>query len=174
MRTEPFRTPTSTSIDSQGRGVPLPYMGTSTPFLSPLFLSDSRHLQRRSTLSILKQRFLSQVSVSSCLARTDTNPDVHEGNKIILQDLLSLHMVRKTTTSTIISYHPSLQGTSAKRLQSLAQRTGDSVYWSKNFKRSKDPTILLLAMLWYALYAWDEAFEVLCSYINAIVRLCHF
>ncbi|KAF8122691.1 hypothetical protein EV363DRAFT_1404712 [Boletus edulis] len=89
-------------------------------------------------------------------------------NKVLIQDLLSLHMVRKTTTSTIISYHPSLQGTSAKRLQSLAHRTGDSVYWSNIYKRSKDPTFLFLAILWYALYAWDEAFEVLFHYINAL------
>lgn len=61
------------------------------------------------------------------------------------------------------------QGTSAKRLQSLVQRTGDSVYWSNIFKKSKDPTFHFLAILWYALYAWDEAFEVLFRYINAIV-----
>ena len=104
----------------------------------------------------------------SCL-QADTNPDVREDGKILLQDLLSLHMVRKTTTSTIISYHPSLQGTSAQRLQSLAHRTGDSVYWSKNFTRSKDPTFLLLAILWYALYEWDESLELLYQYISDLV-----
>lgn len=103
----------------------------------------------------------------------DLNP-ISEGDKIILQDLLAIHMYRTSTTSTIISYHPSseLQRTSAKRLQSLVQRTGDSVYWSKIFDRSKDPTFLFLAILWYALYAWDEAFEVLYRYINALV--CNF
>ncbi|KAF8416145.1 hypothetical protein L210DRAFT_3429843, partial [Boletus edulis BED1] len=91
-------------------------------------------------------------------------------NQILLHDLLSIHMHRTSTTSTIISYHPSseLQRTSAKRLQSLMQRTGDSVYWSNIFKRSKDPTFLFLATLWYALYAWDEAFEVLYRHINAL------
>lgn len=81
-------------------------------------------------------------------------------------------MHRTSTTSTIISYHPSseLQRTSAKRLQSLVQRTGDSVYWSNIFKRSKDPTFHLVAILWYALYEWDEAFEVLYCYINSLVR----
>lgn len=78
-------------------------------------------------------------------------------------------MVRNPTTSTIISYHPSIQGTSAKHLQCLASRTGDSVYWSNIFKRSRDPTFLFLAILWYALYAWDEAFEVLFRYINTLV-----
>jgi len=89
-------------------------------------------------------------------------------NKFLHQDLLSLHMVRNTTTSTIISYHPSLRGTSAKHMQSLVSRTGDSVYWSKIFKRSKDPTFLFLATLWYALYAWDEAFEILFRYITTL------
>ncbi|KAG8216442.1 hypothetical protein J3R82DRAFT_6548 [Butyriboletus roseoflavus] len=91
-------------------------------------------------------------------------------NRILLQDLLAIHMYRTTTTSTIISYHPSseLQRTSARRFQSLVQRTGDSVYWSKIFDKSKDPTFLFLAILWYALYAWDEAFEVLYGYINAL------
>lgn len=94
-----------------------------------------------------------------------------QDNIILLQDLLAIHMYRTSATSTIISYHPSseLQRTSARRLQSLVQRTGDSVYWSKIFERSKDPTFLFLAMLWYALYAWDEAFEVLYRYINALV-----
>lgn len=94
-----------------------------------------------------------------------------EDNKYILQDLLAVHMYRTAKTSTIISYHPSseLERTSARRLQSLVQRTGDSVYWSKIFERSKDPTFLLLPFLWYALYAWDEAFEMLYNYINALV-----
>ncbi|KAH7882413.1 hypothetical protein F5I97DRAFT_1987033 [Phlebopus sp. FC_14] len=87
---------------------------------------------------------------------------------ILLQDLLAIHMVRTVESNTIISYHPNadLQRTSAKRLQSLVQRTGDSVYWSKIFAKSKDPTFLFLAILWYALYAWDEAFEVLYAHIN--------
>ncbi|KAH0834804.1 3-beta hydroxysteroid dehydrogenase/isomerase family-domain-containing protein [Lanmaoa asiatica] len=139
--------------------------------VSFLLSNDSHHLQRRNKRLIAKHHFLSQASISSCLGRTDTNLDVHEENKFLFQDLLSLHMVRSTNTSTIISCHPSsgLQGTSAKRLQSLVQRTGDSVYWSKIFERSKDPTFLFLAILWYALYAWDESFEVLFRYINALV-----
>ncbi|KAI9568117.1 hypothetical protein HD554DRAFT_2022923, partial [Boletus coccyginus] len=95
-------------------------------------------------------------------------PTCTKENKIVLQDLLSLHMVRNSTTSTIISYHPSMQGTSAKHLQCLASRTGDSIYWSNIFKRSRDPTFLFLAILWYALYAWDEAFEILFRYINTL------
>ncbi|KAG9311757.1 hypothetical protein JVU11DRAFT_8000 [Chiua virens] len=91
-------------------------------------------------------------------------------NKVLMQDLLSLHIIRNTTTSTMISYHPHLKfyASSANRLQSLVKRTGDSVYWANIFKGSKDPTFLLLAILWYALYAWDEAFELLGRYISAL------
>lgn len=81
-------------------------------------------------------------------------------------------MIRTKETSTIISYHPLIgsKRTSAKDLQSIVQRTGDSVYWTKIFKRSKDPTFLFLAILWFALYAWDEAFEALYQHITALVR----
>ncbi|KAI6158566.1 cora-like Mg2+ transporter protein-domain-containing protein [Pisolithus thermaeus] len=66
----------------------------------------------------------------------------------LLEDLLAIHME-----------------TSASRLRSLVERTGDSVYWSKLFKKFEDPTFVFLAILWYALYAWDEAFEVLYQHI---------
>ena len=86
----------------------------------------------------------------------------------MLQDLLAIHMVRNKETNTIISYHHNsdLQKTTAKRLRSLVQRTGDSVYWSKLYDKSKDPTFVFLAILWYALYAWDEALEVLYAHLS--------
>lgn len=89
---------------------------------------------------------------------------------LLLQDLLAIHMVRERNTSTIISYHAisDVKTTSAQHLRSLVQRTGDSVYWSKIFKKSKDPTFLFLAILWYALYAWDEAFEALYGHITEL------
>ncbi|KAG2140527.1 uncharacterized protein EDB93DRAFT_1252817 [Suillus bovinus] len=88
--------------------------------------------------------------------------------KILLLDLLAIHMVRSEDSSTIISYHPSssLRRPSAKRLHSLLYRAGQSVYWQKIFAKSKDPTFLFLAIMWYALYAWDEAFESLYIHIN--------
>lgn len=78
-------------------------------------------------------------------------------------------MVRNTNENIIISYHhqSKLQKTTAKRLQSLVQRTGDSVYWQKLYGKSKDPTFVFLATLWYALYAWDETLEVLYAYLSA-------
>ncbi|KAI9457687.1 hypothetical protein HD554DRAFT_2029943 [Boletus coccyginus] len=88
--------------------------------------------------------------------------------RYILQDLLSIHMVRTVQSSTIISFHPKLRKATAKRLHSLINRTGRSVYWSKNFERSNDPTCLFLCFLWYAMYEWDEVFEVLYSHINQL------
>ncbi|KAF8553819.1 hypothetical protein OG21DRAFT_1522884 [Imleria badia] len=95
-------------------------------------------------------------------------PLVLSDKKILLQDLLAIHMVRSTTENIIISYHhqSNLQKTTARRLQSLVQRTGDSVYWQKLYGRSKDPTFVFLAILWYALYAWDEALEVLYAHLS--------
>jgi len=38
---------------------------------------------------------------------------------------------------------------------------GRSVYWQIVVRKSKDPTFVFLAILWSALYAWDEALESL-------------
>ncbi|KAJ8580628.1 hypothetical protein M405DRAFT_33742 [Rhizopogon salebrosus TDB-379] len=88
-------------------------------------------------------------------------------------DLLAIHMIREVETSTIISYHPKSMSTrcqtSAKRLHSLILLVGESVYWQDIFSKSKDPTFLLLAMLWYALYAWDESLESLDNYVTSLV-----
>ncbi|KDQ58359.1 hypothetical protein JAAARDRAFT_34159 [Jaapia argillacea MUCL 33604] len=87
---------------------------------------------------------------------------------ILLLDLLALHLVRTPESSTIISYHPesTWQTTSAKRLNSLVHGVSQSVYWQKIFEKSSDPTFVMLAILWYACYAWDEALEVLYGHIN--------
>ncbi|KAF8123855.1 hypothetical protein EV363DRAFT_1587052 [Boletus edulis] len=89
-------------------------------------------------------------------------------DKYILQDLLSVHMVRNVQSSTIISIHPKSRKKTADQLHSLINRTGRSVYWSKNFVNSKDPTCLFLCFLWYAMYEWDELFETLYSHINEL------
>ncbi|KAL4063406.1 cora-like Mg2+ transporter protein-domain-containing protein [Scleroderma citrinum] len=93
---------------------------------------------------------------------------LQSSNNILVQDLLSIHMVRTPASSTIISYHPSSssQRTSAKRLRSLVQRAGQNLYWQRVFSKSNDPTFLLLAILWYVLYSWDEAFEALYNHTN--------
>jgi hypothetical protein len=44
------------------------------------------------------------------------------------------------------------------------------VYWQKIFEQSKDPTFFFLAILWYALYAWDESLDHLYIHMNWLVR----
>ncbi|KAG1896143.1 uncharacterized protein F5891DRAFT_609260 [Suillus fuscotomentosus] len=90
--------------------------------------------------------------------------------KYLLEDLLALHMIRSSdpSGSTIISYHPSAQWnrTTAERLKNLVQKVGESVYWQKIFEQSKDPSLVFLAILWYALYAWDESLDHLYTHMN--------
>jgi hypothetical protein len=59
--------------------------------------------------------------------------------------------------------------TTAERLHQVMERAGGSVYWNKIFQESKDPTFFFLQILWYALYSWDEAFEVLYTRIKELV-----
>jgi hypothetical protein len=63
-------------------------------------------------------------------------------------------MVRDTSASTIISYHSADEEstTSAKDLDASVRFLGDSVYFLI-FKNSLDPTLVLLAILWHALYS---------------------
>jgi len=73
-------------------------------------------------------------------------------------------MVRDANSSTIISYHddnPVWSTTSAKDLSTRLKLVGHSVYWKSIVKNSKDPTLIFLAILWSALYSWDEALEAL-------------
>ncbi|KAG1817367.1 hypothetical protein EV424DRAFT_1540458 [Suillus variegatus] len=90
--------------------------------------------------------------------------------KYLLQDLLALHMIRSSdpSGSTIISYHPNAQWdrTTAERLKNLVHKVGESVYWQKIFEQSKDPSFVFLAILWYALYAWDESLDHLYTHMN--------
>ncbi|PPQ75298.1 hypothetical protein CVT24_007521 [Panaeolus cyanescens] len=88
------------------------------------------------------------------------------GRQLVL-DLLSVHFIRKSTGSTIISYHPSLalRTTSADYLHKRIRFAGQSVYWQTIFRQSKDPTFVLLTFIWHALYSWDEALENLYSHI---------
>ncbi|KAG1789706.1 uncharacterized protein HD556DRAFT_1492388, partial [Suillus plorans] len=90
--------------------------------------------------------------------------------RYLLEDLLALHIIRSSdpSGSTIISYHPSAQWnmTTAERLKNLVQKVGESAYRQKIFERSKDPSLVLLAILWYALYAWDESLDHLYTHMN--------
>lgn len=94
------------------------------------------------------------------------------GKHVLHIDLLAIHMVREKNSSTIITYHPKQRGrTTAERLHQVMERAGGSVYWNKIFRKSKDPTFFFLQILWYALYSWDEAFEVLYLRIKELVRM---
>ncbi|KAG1885543.1 hypothetical protein F4604DRAFT_1878208 [Suillus subluteus] len=89
------------------------------------------------------------------------------GEHVLLIDLLAVHMIREKNSSTIITYHPPLRDrTTAERLYQVMERAGGSVYWNRIFAASEDPTIFFLVILWYALYAWDETFEVLYNRIK--------
>lgn len=96
------------------------------------------------------------------------------GNRILLPDILALHMVRSPKHSTIISYHPphTHRTTAASTLQARLLAAGQSVYWNKIFTSTigSDPTLVLLALLWYPLYAFDESLEALYTHICWLVR----
>ncbi|KAG1888186.1 hypothetical protein F4604DRAFT_1877351 [Suillus subluteus] len=82
------------------------------------------------------------------------------GEYVLLIDLLAIHMIREKNSSTIITYHPALRDrTTAERLHQVMERAGGN------------PTFFFLAILWYALYAWDEAFEVLYNRIKDLISV---
>lgn len=82
-------------------------------------------------------------------------------NKVLVRDLLSVHLIRNDTRSIIISYHGGKSGdqlyTNAAYLHGRIRYAGKSVYWQKMLKVNKDPTLVLLVFVWHAIYAWDEA-----------------
>ncbi|KAJ3576809.1 hypothetical protein NP233_g148 [Leucocoprinus birnbaumii] len=91
--------------------------------------------------------------------------------KILFSDIMSLHMIRdRSQGHTIISYHAPrrFRSTPAKKLRDRFHLTGSSVYWSKIFERSRDPTFTFLSLLWYPLYAWDESLEALYNHICSL------
>ncbi len=92
-------------------------------------------------------------------------------NRIIVHDLLGIHAVRHGpdhhNPSTIITYVPPTRdpksdaSTSASTLNTRVLATGRSVHWSDLYRTTADPTLHVLAQLWYPLYSWDETLEVL-------------
>jgi hypothetical protein len=83
-------------------------------------------------------------------------------------------MVRSPKLSTIVSYHPphSQRTTSAYFLRTRLLAAGQSVYWNKIFNSTieSDPTFVLLTLLWYPIYAFDESLEALYLHICWLVR----
>jgi hypothetical protein len=89
-------------------------------------------------------------------------------------------MVRNTDddANTIISYHPHdtenahPTTSSAEALHTRLRLVGKSVYWRTLFStetQMEDPTLVLLAMLWHALYSWDEVMEKMNGYFCDLV-----
>lgn len=115
-----------------------------------------------------KQRKMFPLMKPSEKRTIDVMSPLHlHGDHVLLIDLLAIHMIREKDSSTIITYHPALgDRTTAEHLHQVMERAGGSVYWSKIFAASKDPTFFFLAILWYALYAWDETFETLYNRIK--------
>jgi len=113
--------------------------------------------------------FIAEMVARVGTATIDTQAPLtlRSSDRILLLDLLAIHMVRRQHGSTIITFHPSPEwkSTSARYLQSRVRYAGESVYWQTVLTRSRDPTLVLICMLWYALYAWDESLENLYSHL---------
>jgi len=88
-------------------------------------------------------------------------------NQLLVLDLLSVHLIRNINGSTIISYYPSqnLPTAKAKFLHMRIRLVGQSVYWKSILQKTQDPTFVLLAFMWHAMYSWDEALENLYEHI---------
>ncbi|KAG1767123.1 hypothetical protein EDD22DRAFT_327562 [Suillus occidentalis] len=138
------------------------HITVTLPFVRTLRKNSRSSRSAPTTPVPLSQSTSSRINTQAAFPMSD-------GNMLFI-DLLAIHMVRGVKTSTIISYHPESTWcrTSAQRLHSLMQLVGGSVYWQKIFDKSQDPTFVFLAILWYALYAWDESFELLYSHVSEL------
>jgi len=95
---------------------------------------------------------------------------LYSNKRLLVLDLLSVHLVRNINGSTIISYHPTLNipATTAPFLHERIRFAGQSVYWQSMFQKSQDPTLVLLTFIWHTMYAWDEALENLYEHICSL------
>ncbi|KJA25334.1 hypothetical protein HYPSUDRAFT_37835 [Hypholoma sublateritium FD-334 SS-4] len=95
---------------------------------------------------------------------------LYSNRRLLVLDLLSVHLIRNKNGSTIISFHPSLDvpTTTAPFLHERIRFAGQSVYWQSIFQKSSDPTFVLLTFVWHAMYAWDEALENLYDHICSL------
>ncbi|KAF5325049.1 hypothetical protein D9619_009601 [Psilocybe cf. subviscida] len=91
-------------------------------------------------------------------------------DRLLVLDLLAVHLIRNVNGSTLISFHPTLNipTTTAAFLHERIRFAGQSVYWQNIFQKSPDPTFVLLTFIWHAMYAWDEALENLYSHICSL------
>ncbi|KZV83553.1 hypothetical protein EXIGLDRAFT_728203 [Exidia glandulosa HHB12029] len=96
-------------------------------------------------------------------AETSSSPQT------LIFDVLAVHLVRDPALPTLLSYHPKSKywlTTSAEHMYKRVEMAGDGIYWGRIWRNSRDPTFMLLIIMWHALYAWDEAMD---SLFDAIV-----
>ncbi|KDR77304.1 hypothetical protein GALMADRAFT_246652 [Galerina marginata CBS 339.88] len=95
---------------------------------------------------------------------------LYSNNRLLVLDLLAVHLIRNVNGSTILSFHPTLNlpTTTASFLHERIRFAGQSVYWQSIFQKSPDPTFVLLTFVWHAMYAWDEALENLYEHICSL------
>ncbi|KIL59755.1 hypothetical protein M378DRAFT_131254 [Amanita muscaria Koide BX008] len=135
--------------------------------LDPVTKSDHITLTLRFVRKIPKPQQPSRNHGRRTSNSQDPIIDVHKplvlDRSALQPDLLAFHMIRSQTTSTIISYHSSEKygSTTADELCERLQLVGRSVYWAKIFEANPDPTFVVVSMLWYCVYAWDEATQEL-------------
>ncbi|KAG6818314.1 hypothetical protein H0H93_006039 [Arthromyces matolae] len=134
-------------IPSRYQENPIPGQGDREFFCYPIFADMTKAKQMIDTQAPLKLR---------------------SKRRILVLDLLSVHLIRNSENSTIISYHPEMEHhptTKASYLWERIRYAGQSVYWQIIFQKYPDPTFVLLTFVWHALYAWDEALEHLYNHI---------
>ncbi|CAA7269923.1 unnamed protein product [Cyclocybe aegerita] len=126
------------------------------------FSAKSPYAASSATLGSSGDSFLAEQMID-----TQAPLELASNGRLLVLDLLSVHTIRKKHGSTIISYHSDkdLPTTTAKYLHERIRFAGQSVYWQNIFRQSSDPTLVLLAFVWHALYAWDEALEHLYEHI---------
>jgi len=163
------------------RTMPNPLTVPNTPASGGQFFSQILSRAGTATIDTQAPLILRSSMLSRPLARSQFILIKTTDDRILLLDLLAFHMVRRKDSSTVISYHPTPEwkSTSARYLHSRVRYAGESVYWQSNFRQSQDPTFVLLCMLWYALYAWDEALENLYVHIcwlvsYGVLSICRF
>ncbi|KAH8829102.1 hypothetical protein DL96DRAFT_1596644 [Flagelloscypha sp. PMI_526] len=87
-------------------------------------------------------------------------------NERLVLDVLCVHLIRDVNGSTLIFFNPQKDGiTSGQYMEQRIRFAGRSVYWQNIFRKSPEPSFVLLTFLWHCLYAWDESLEALYRYI---------
>ena len=93
-------------------------------------------------------------------------------DQTLVVDLLAVHLTRDDTESIIVSILGESKywlTTSAEEMKERVLLAAKGVYWQQMLKQTQDPTFMLLIFVWHALYATDEAFDVLFEHILYLV-----